>query len=324
MKIRSILSTFVGLSLLLMGSMPAQAETITSSFAVGSVGGTFYTWGAAMSKLVDSHVPGVKLAVEATGGGSVGPKMIQREAIDYCLFAVAPMMVDSKKGYMPSALKNYSRLRVLFPMYPSFFTYWALEKSGMKTFRDLNGKVFCGGPKTSATTLYTPLFLADFGLKLGKQLNSGMGELDGLMTDGIIDAAGAAAGNPNGPTVETDSVSPVSLLDFTDEELAAIVKKYPILGTKLRKAGNYKNSTEDKNVLIFWNYFGCSKDIPDEVAYNITKAFFENINEFAMVNPPTLETRAEDILDCPIPLHPGAVKYYREIGLNIPDSLIAK
>ena len=324
MKLKSILLTAVLLAFSLSGAKTGYSETVTSSFAVGSVGGTSYIWGAAMAKLVETHIPGFKLAVEATSGGAMGPKMIQRKSIDYCHFSVAPMMVDSKKGYMPDALKDYSRLRVLFPMFPSYFTYWGLEKNGVKNFRDLNGTVFCGGPKLSATSLYTPLFLADFGLSLGKQLNAGMGELPGLMTSGIIDTAGAAAGNPNGPTVETDSVTPVAILDFTEEDLDFITRKYPVLSTKIRKAGNYKNSTEDKKALIFWNYFGCSEDAPEELAYELTKVFFENIQEFGLVNPPTLETRPEDILDCPIPLHPGAARYYREIGINIPDSMVKK
>ncbi|MBD5418082.1 MAG: TAXI family TRAP transporter solute-binding subunit [Desulfovibrio sp.] len=321
----SLTALFVALSaftLTLPGSPVTAAET--ASLGVGTVGGTYYVIGAGLAKVAEKYIPGFTLSIESTGGGNVPTRMIQAGKLDYGLATSGPMVWNAKDGYNPELVKTYTNVRTLFPLAPNYFTYWAPETSGIKNFRDIAGKTFSGGPKTSVTSAFTPIWLKEFGLTPGKQVNAGMGELPALMLDGIIEVAAAAHGNPSGPAVETDSVTPITILEFSDEDIDYITKHYPVFTRIMRPAGGYKNFPEPKPTLSMWGYCLANKDVSDDMAYQLTKVFFEHLEDFKAVYPPLLETKPEDVLTSPLPIHPGAVRYYKEVGVDIPENLIAR
>lgn len=324
---RKLCATFFALSMLLCNCLfhvPLVCAEENASLGVGTVGGTYYVIGAGLAKIVEKYIPGFTFSLESTGGGNVPTRMIQAGKLNFGLATSGPMVWTAKTGYKPDLIKTYTNVRTLFPLAPNYFTYWAPEDSGIKNFRDIAGKTFSGGPKTSVTSAFTPIWLKDFGLTPGKQFNSGMGDLPGLMLDGIIEVAGAAHGNPSGPAVETDSVKPIHILEFNKEDIEYITKNYPVFTIIMRPAGGYKTFTEPRPTLSMWGFCLCNKDVSDELAYKLTKVFFEHLEDFKAVYPPLLETKPNDVLFSPLPIHPGALKYYREVGLEIPATLISQ
>ena len=292
--------------------------------ATASIGGTFYVWGAAWTQLVNEKMKNYNLAVEVTGGGLHNIRLLEQNEAQFA-FLIMPILEEGYNGLYWAKDKKYQNGRVLFPMYASFATVWAPQKTGIKNFRDLTGRIVNLAPKGGAPDTYYRRMFELLGIKPGKIVNSGLSDMVGEMNDGIIEAGVGTGGNPFGPALETESTQPINILDFNREDLDKLAEEMPGWFVGMRPAGGYKNFPEAKPALQFWNMCVTHKDLPDDIAYQLTKMFFENIEYFKDVYRPTLETKPEDILRVKTtPIHPGAARYYKEIGLDIPADRIAK
>lgn len=292
------------------------------SLGTATVGGTFYVWAGPWTKMAAEAIPGYRISVEVTGGPVHNIKLVQAGELEFGLVSM-PAGYDGYNGNDWAKGVKYDKIRVLFPMYPSYATPWALEKSGLKNFRDLEGKIFAPGPKGGTPDTYYRIMLQLLGIKPAKIVNTGMSDLPGQMTDGMIDAAAGTGGEPFGPAQETDATNPINILEFNKTDLELIVEKLPSWFIGTRPAGGYKTFSESKPALQYWNVYITSKDLSDDLAYKLTKAFFDNKKQFENVYPPTVDTQPAHILKVAFPIHRGAAKYYREQGIDIPQRLIA-
>ncbi|MEX0870863.1 MAG: TAXI family TRAP transporter solute-binding subunit, partial [Aquisalimonadaceae bacterium] len=102
----------------------------------------------------------------------------------------------------------------------------------------------------------------------------------------------------------------------------SFIKEYPYFGVDVVPAGTYESVKEDQPTLTVWNFLIGSADMSDEAAYNIVKAAFENHDTLMEAHRASRHVTLENISKIAIPLHPGAVKYYREQGIDLPDRLI--
>ena len=113
------------------------------------------------------------------------------------------------------------------------------------------------------------------------------------------------------------------LIQVSDEDLYKIREEYPAFYKGIIPAGTYKNQKDDVIAVSFWNIGIAHKDLPDELVYNLVKATFEHKEDLITVNQAMEQLTPENLKYCvPIPLHPGALKYYQEIGIEIPDSIL--
>ncbi len=307
--------------LLLCGTALAAAPK-GGSLGTATVGGTFYTWAGPWSRIVNEALDGYALNVEVTGGPVHNVKLVHTNDLEYGLCSM-PAAYDGYNGLDWAKGTKYSNIRTLFPMYPSFATFWALEKTGLKNVRDLEGKIFAPGPKGGTPDNYYRQMLQLLGIKPAKIVNSGFSDLVGQLADGMIDAAAGSGGEPFGPAQESDAGQPVNILDIDGADMQLFVEKFPSWFIGERKPGGYKNFTAAKPALQYWNIYITNNKLPDDIAYAITRAFFENKQKFQSVYAPTVQTVPEDILKSAIPVHKGAARYYREQGVAVPGSLIA-
>lgn len=325
MKTSRAIKHIAAFALALVLALPYTASAAApkgGSLGTATVGGTFYTWAGPWSRIVNEAMGGYSLNVEVTGGPVHNVKLVHTNDLEYGLCSM-PAAYDGYKGLDWAKGTKYNNIRTLFPMYPSFATFWALEKTGIKDIRDLNGKIFAPGPKGGTPDNYYRQMLALLGIKPNKIVNSGFSDLVGQMADGMIDAAAGSGGEPFGPAQESDAGQPVNILNISDADMKLFVEKFPSWFIGERKPGGYKNFTAAKPALQYWNIYITNNKLPDDIAYNITKAFFENKQKFQSVYAPTVQTVPSDILRSAIPVHKGAAKYYKEQGVDIPASLIA-
>ena len=324
MKTSRTLSRIAVLALTLALTIPCTAWAAApkgGSLGTATVGGTFYTWAGPWSRIVSEAIPGYSLNVEVTGGPVHNVKLVHTNDLEYGLCSM-PAAYDGYHGLDWANGVKYTNIRTLFPMYPSFATFWALEKTGIKNIRDLDGKIFAPGPKGGTPDTYYRQMLQLLGIKPAKIVNSGFSDLVGQMSDGMIDAAAGSGGEPFGPAMESDAGQTVNILDITDADMKLFVEKFPSWYIGERKPGGYKTFTVAKPALQYWNIYITNNKLPEDIGYAITKAFFENKQKFQSVYAPTVETIAADILRSPIPVHKGAARYYKEQGVDIPANLI--
>jgi TRAP transporter TAXI family solute receptor len=142
--------------------------------------------------------------------------------------------------------------------------------------------------------------------------------------DGRIDGTSIPAGIPSPAFTELYSgTTKVRHLEITDEQLNAINKLYPAWGPETIKAGTYPNQNEDIKTIRQPNFLAVNADVSEDVVYKLTKTLHENVEYLHQVHSATEQITLESCLvGLPIPLHPGAVKYYKEIGVEIPERLI--
>jgi hypothetical protein len=162
----------------------------------------------------------------------------------------------------------------------------------------------------------------DYGL-----VEAGYGPSAEALQNGQVRAISTPAGAPVGAISQLmASVGDgVTILDFTDEQMAKADGGRELWTRYVIPAGTYPGQTEDVNTIAQPNFLAVSADVSEENVYLITKTIYENLPFLQAIHPATNEMSLEGaIVGLPLPLHPGAARYYQEAGLTIPDRLLAE
>ena len=301
--------------------------TVSTSYAVqrislgaGPQGGSYYAWGAAWSNIMNNEIVNSSFSVEATGGPSDNIKLIQSGDLDFG-WSTTWLAGEgySGKGW---ADKKYDKIRAIFPMYFSVLYVYTLEKNDIHSLSDLEGKRICTGNAGSTSDLGGNGVLN--ALNIHPKSISPMSTNIGVnnLKDGLVDAAIGVSGVPAPFLLDLETTHNIKFISLTDEETEKILKKYPFWAIATLKKGTYKDLKRDIKVVQFWNIALASKDLPDDYVYNIVKTTFESRDKMIASDIAAKNLLAENIVNSSVPLHPGALKYYREIGIEIPSKLI--
>jgi hypothetical protein len=146
------------------------------------------------------------------------------------------------------------------------------------------------------------------------------------MMDGRIAAMNTPAGPPVAAVTQLFAQlgsDKVSVLDISDDQLATIQSEYPIWNRYVVEAGTYPGQDEDIQTISQPNFLAVTPDVSEETVYMITKTIYENLPFLHNIHKATTAMSLERAINgLPVPLHPGALKYYREQGLEVPSHLI--
>jgi TRAP transporter TAXI family solute receptor len=146
------------------------------------------------------------------------------------------------------------------------------------------------------------------------------------MIDGRIVGANLPAGPPVAAVTQLFAQlgeDKVTVLNFTDEQLEQVRNRYPIWVRYVVPAGIYPGQTKDINTIAQPNFLACQPDLPEETVYLITKTIYENLPFLHNIHKATEAMKLEKAIGgLPVPLHPGAAKYYKEQGIEIPEYLL--
>ena len=298
---------------------PGWPEELTVGIA--PVGGTYYIWGGGFAKLMDEKV-GIPTYMVVTGGPVHNTELVNAEKLNLGMVTATPAW-EGWYGRGWAKGKKYQNLRVIFPMYPSHFQMYALEKSGIKIIQDLNGKKVGVGPVGGTAATYWPMILDAAGVKPGKIVYGASADLNAQLKAGIIDANGQAVGLPWVIINEIEYTHDINILPIPKKDAKKILAKYPHFSFGVIPKGYYKgNKKYGVETIAVWNFMVVHKNIPEDLVYEIVKKIFENVDMVIAAHPSAKETRPENIVHSPIPIHKGAVRYYREKKIVIPDYLI--
>ena len=146
------------------------------------------------------------------------------------------------------------------------------------------------------------------------------------MMDGRISGMNTPAGPPVAAVTQLfaqQGDDKVKVLDFTDDQLAGIQKKYPIWNRYVIKAGTYPGQKKDIHTISQPNFLACTPDLSEDTVYLITKTIYENLPFLHNIHKATKAMSLDRAIGgLPVPLHPGALKFYREQGVEVPQSLV--
>lgn len=329
-KKRKLILVLVVLSTILLVSAgcggPGQETTTTTtqriSVATGGTGGTYYPYGGTIASIINKYVPSLEASAEVTGASVENSRLIEQNEAQ---LALVMDDVVYHALHAEGAFDHVIELRTLFEMYPHFFHIAVHDGSPIKTLDDLAGKkVSVGAPGSGTETMTNQVFEA-LGLTYDKfeVFRLSFTENTEALRDHVIDAGVWSVGPPTSSIMDLATTHKIRILNFDEQQLATVSEKYPYYLSMTLKGGTYQGLDDDVTAPSNWNSVVVSKDMPEEQAYEIVKAIFEHKDELEQVYTGASWTTPENTLEFAIaPLHPGAVRYFQETGLEIPDRLI--
>ena len=189
--------------------------------------------------------------------------------------------------------------------------------SGIETYEDLRGKTVCLGPPSSTIPAMSIAILEAYGINTDSDIKAVYYSIDeGLekLTDGVIDATFFVASAPASGLTSASATSALKFVDAGEEILKQVVEKYPYYTAATTKEGAYPNMNS-VNTLKIYTEIIASGDVPEEAVYQFVKGALEGQPDYVDAHVACQEINAETAASAAAKLHPGAERYYRELGL---------
>ena len=308
---------------LLAADLASAQEQKFITIGTGGVTGVYYPTGGAICRLVnkDRAEHGIRCSVESTGGSVYNVNTIRQGELDMGVVQ-SDVQYKSLKGEGEEfeGQGPYEDLRAVFSVHPEPFTVVARADSGIETFDDLKGKrVNVGNPGSGQRSTMEVLMDAkgwtmdDFAL--ASELKSA--EQAQALCDNKIDAMVFTVGHPSGSIQEATTTCDTKLIPVSGPEVDQLVEQNPYYAKAVIPGGMYAGTDEDVETFGVKATFVSSAEVPDDVVYQVTKAVFENFEDFKKLHPAFATLQKEDMVTQALsaPLHPGAEKYYSEAGM---------
>ena len=321
MKKGLLFSVAVAASLLLCLAT-AQAKTTFVTIGTGGITGVYYPTGGAIAKMVNKKKKeyGIRATVESTGGSVFNVNAVMNGDLEFGVVQ-SDRQYQAVHGLAEWKDKGPQKdLRAVFSIHPESVTLIAAVDSGVKEIRELKGKKVNIGNPGSGQRQNAIDALEAVGIDYKKDIQAESvkaAEAPGLLQDGRIDAFFYTVGHPNGAIKEaTSGARKVRFVSITGVE--KLLAKYPYYAKSVIPVSMYPGAVNDKDVPTFGvkATFVTSAKVPDEVVYAITKEVFDNFDEFKKLHPAYSTLTKQSMLEgLSAPIHPGAMKYYKEVGL---------
>jgi TRAP transporter TAXI family solute receptor len=301
--------------------LPVAAQQKFNTIGTGGVTGVYYAAGGAICRLVnkDRAKHGIRCSVESTGGSVFNVNTIKAGELDMG-FAQSDVQYNALKG--AAQFKDagaWGDLRAVFSVHPEPFTVVARKESGVKTFTDFKGKRFNVGNPGSGTRASMEELLAAMGWKMGDfSLASELkaDEHGPALCDGKIDGFFYAVGHPSANIQDPTTSCGAKLVSLTGPAVDKLVAERPYYAKVTIPGGLYPNNPDAANTYGVLATVVASAKAPADTVYQVTKAVFDNFEEFKKLHPALANLKPENMVKDgnSAPLHDGAARYYREKG----------
>ncbi|MGA1847141.1 TAXI family TRAP transporter solute-binding subunit [Deferribacter abyssi] len=334
---KKLLSIFLSvLFFVTVGISKSKASDNNLIIATATTGGTYYPVGVAIGTLISIKLA-KKYKITATAINSAGSgeniQMLKNKEADLAILqALFGAMAYNGKGlYKGKPIKDFRSITMLWLNVEHFTLLKKYSKTG--NIMDLKGlgKKFSIGKRGSGTEGSGRTILGALGIEIGKDIIPeylGYNPSAQAMMDGRIVGMNTPAGPPVSAVTQLFAqlgAKKVVILEFTDEQLEKIRKVYPIWNRYIIKKGTYPGLKKDVRTIAQPNFLAVRPDLPEKTVYLITKTIYENLPFLNNIHKATKAMSLNKAIDgLPVPLHPGAAKYYREKGIKIPSVLISK
>jgi TRAP transporter TAXI family solute receptor len=301
-----------------LGDVAVKAATQQDLLVMSSViGGIGFQYSSGVANVLTKVVPDVRVTMEATSGYIDNAKRLYAGYGDLGIVShdTARAVYLHEQGFEEKGTP-------LVAIAPIHILYWNIivnQDSPIKSIWDLEGKRVNVQPKgSSAESTASALFNAiKVNIKASYYQHSEAAE---GMRSGSIDAHWQGGSNP--VWMEYAVRKPVRVIEFSDEDIAKIRQDLPYLSPVVFPAEDYYEGAGNVQVLGTWAVLMCRQDLSEDLVYEITKGLYEKKDIMLAAHPGAKDMSLERVLDLTIPLHPGAIKYYEEKGIKIPDQLI--
>ena len=339
MKTSSLLKKVLVTSFLsasLISGVNAASKEKKYIIATASTGGTYYPVGVGIAtiaslKLAKKHKMTFSAITSAGSGENVD--MIDKGEVDFAILQglFGSMAWQGKAKYEGKPRKNLRSVSMLWQNVEQFTVYKdAAKGNNIMDLKNLYGKGFSIGKRNSGSRVSAETILSSLGIDYSKFNLQYLGYTPS--SKALQDRKVYGMNTPSGPPTSavtnafaTIGADKISVLEFSDKNIKDIQKNYPVWTRFVIPKGTYPGQKADINTIAQPNLLVVTKDTPEETVYLLTKTMYENLPFLNTVHKATKAMSIQKAIDgLPMPLHPGAAKYYKEQGIKIPARLIAK
>jgi uncharacterized protein len=327
LTIPTLALTLAAGAFLAAGDVHAQKKQF---IAIGTGGptGVYFVVGQSICRMIhkeaaegrkDGRKHGIRCSAPSTGGSTYNISNIQAGELDFGV-AQSDWQYHAYNGSSAFEGKEFKKLRAVFSVHPEPYHIIVGKDSGIKAWNDLKGKSFNIGNPGSGQRGTTEVLMKAYGtktsdFKVATELTST--EQSKALCDGKIDAYGYTVGVPNaGVSVATDGCD-AKIINLNTDIEKKLVAGNPYYAFATIPKGTYKTVDADVTTFGVMATFVTSADVPDDVVYEVTRAVFENIDDFRALHAAFKHLDPKKMMKDGLsaPLHPGAIKYYKEKGL---------
>jgi TRAP transporter TAXI family solute receptor len=315
MRMHVVLATIVAAALSLAAPAHAGEPNWPDSLTIGaaSPGGTYHVYGAGLAQILTREL-GLPVIMRATEGPAENIALLESGEARLGFVTVGVALQAWNASGIWAGKPPARSLRVIFPMYDTPFQFIALQDSGIRSIADMAGKRIGIGPRGGTSATYFPEIFkvlkipADF-------VFDDWAELAGQVHTRSIDALAVAAGVPFPSFIELEFRDKVRYVPPSVEQLAALRLAIPELTPSRVPAGTYPSLLRHYQTLGLYNFAVAHADLPSDLVYNIVRVVFEKHEEMMEVHAAAAATVPGNLeRNTFLPLHPGAIRYYRQIG----------
>lgn len=314
MKRVFILSLSVALVLAASVAMAADAKRLT--MATGGTSGVYFPLGGAISQILSTKSDGA-LSVTAQATGASGENMRLTEAHEVDLAIVQNDVAHTAYNGIAPFKNKLGNVRAIARLYPEYVHVVASKGSGVKKLEDFKGKKVSVGARGSGNEVNCRQMFEFYGLSYDnvKPIFLPYGETADQFKDRALDGFVFTIGTPNPAIQDITTAQEVVFVPVDGAKADEVVAKFPYLVKDAIPAGTYKGQDQPVPTLSVQAILVVNKDMPDDVAYAITKALFDNVGDVAKAHNKGAEISLEHATDgVTIPFHSGAAKYLKEKG----------
>jgi len=304
------------LALAALGTTPAMAQNAPQvTFMTAGDGSAFLPYGKGVAAYLAKK--GIQIEIRKSGGSNENLSAVDASPMTIGTAFMASAY-DAVQGSGWAAGHEHENVRALFPMYETSFQVAALRKSGIRSLADLDGKKVGVGPaKGPAEGFFRAA--ADVAHINPVIVNGDPAALSRLVLDGEIDALWQGAVVPIPSLTEVANHADAIVFGLSRAEVTAVLEKLPALSATTIPPGTYKGQTAEIKSVSAWNFVVANKDLPDDMAYTLTRAVLSANDPTSEIYPTAAGTRAANAANNRVlPFHPGALRFYREAGVTLP------
>lgn len=292
-------------------------EKMNLAIGTGGVAGVYYPIGGGIAGIINQFCPGINATVQTSGAGVENIRLLGQKEIEMGLVQTssADYAMKGTEVFKDNPVKNIRGVAVL---YPQPFQLVVRKDSQINSVYDIKGKrIGVGAPGSGEEATWREV-MSVYGLTY-KDMDAKMlslAEQGSHFKDNLLDAMWYVSGTPASGILDVASQIPIRLVPIAGKEADQILEKYPYHIKYTIPAGTYPEQAEPVETLAAPAFLVAREDLPEDVVYQVTKAIFEHLDELKKSHKQAENIKLETALEgVSIPLHPGAEKYYKEVGL---------
>lgn len=306
------------LMMMLLIVTACQSKEIEVNMSTGGAGGTYYPIGGAIAQIISDNLENVTVNAQIGNASIANINLLQEGKVDTALLQnnVSFWAYEGTNAFEGDAVEG---IRGIASLYTEAIQVLVPKELEISRINDLKGLRVNLGQEGSGMYFDALNILAAFGMVEGDIKASHMSSSDAAeaLKDGELDATFVTAGFPTSSIIEVQLSKDVCLLSFGQETLDDLRKMTPYYGKTVIPANTYLDMEYEVTIPTVKAIWAVREDMDVDLVYKMTKAFWENLEDMKGIHDVSKEIILENALsEIGIPLHEGALKYYREVGLK--------